>query len=653
MTQQNRQDLTWVIAGPQGSGINSSAEVYTKIMARLGYYIFSNIEYHSNIKGKHSHYRVRTANYRIRSHTESIHVLAAFDEESLWGDFFQYYPTHWGLLHLLQSHGSLIYDSETITQIAERMDRDDIQLIGLPFTQLIDSALAQFGKVGEGKKYAIMKNTVALGATLGFLQINREVAETAIRESFQAKKKAADMNVAVADQAYDYVKTYYPNALQPLPQSPELNNQIVINATKAVGIAKIRAGCGFQSYYPISPATAESGYLESKQAEYPMYIVQSEDEVAAVNMAAAATHGGVRASTSTAGPGFALMAEGIGYAAITEAPGPVICFYQRAGPSTGIPTRQEQGDLRTSLHSAQGAHPHIVLAPGDVEESVYDTFAVFNLCDRYQLPAVILYDKHIARSMTNIEPFDDASLQVDHGPRYDPEQQPFYQRYDFSQSTVTPRSIPGEAGGVFWTSSDEHQQDGHITESVANRVAMMHKRMSKLEQILNEYPESQQVACYGNPDAETAIITWGSNQGVLLDLLETQDKPCDFLLVQVRLLNPFPTRALENAVSNAQQLLCYEQNWQAELAGLIQENLLRRVQPRILKYDGRPFSYDEAFLGLQEALTTTQTRIVLANGAVRDETTWGYQQVNHMVATRKQRPKQMKTAVPLPPGYNR
>lgn len=654
MTKSERQSHTCMIAGPQGSGVNSSSEVYARILTRLGYYVFSSIEYHSNIKGKHSHFNIRCSNDTIRSHTEAIDLLAVFDEESLWGDFYQFYPTHWGLLHRVRQGGTVIYDYESLGDPGERINRPDLNLIGIPYLELIDSALAAFGKSGEGKKYAIMKNAVALGTSLGLLRVDKNVMETAVRESFQAKKKAADMNAAVADAAYEYASNYYGHQVEPLFPSPGLTNQLLINGTQSVGISKIKAGCGFQSYYPISPATAESEYLEKHQSQYPMHIIQSEDEISAVNMAASAAHGGVRASTSTSGPGFALMAEGIGYGAITEAPGPVICLYQRAGPSTGIPTRQEQGDLRTSLHSAQGAYPMIALAPGDTAEYFYDTFEIFNLCERYQVPAVMLYDKHGARSMINTEPFDVSGMTVDHGPRYDAERDGWYQRYAFDpENPVTPRAIPGEEGGVFWTTSDEHQQDGHITEATGNRMAMMDKRMSKLDMILHDYPESKQVAVYGDPAAELAVVTWGTNKGVLTDILEHGDKPCPFRLLQVRLLNPFPVEALTNALAGANSIVCYEQNWQGELAGLIQENLLQKVHHRVLKFDGRPFSYEEALAGLQQALETSDERIVLSDGAVRNENSWGYQEVQKLVEERKQRPKQPKTSAPLPPGYNR
>ncbi|MCF7805224.1 MAG: 2-oxoacid:acceptor oxidoreductase subunit alpha [Candidatus Marinimicrobia bacterium] len=654
MTNTQRLDLNWMIGGAQGSGVNSTAQLYAKLMTRLGYHVFSNIEYHSNIKGKHSNFRVRTANYPIRSHREHVDVLVALDEESLFGDFYQRYPTHRGHAGKVKSGGAIIYDSNEVPDAQDRIDDQEIRLLGIPFREILNESLEEVGKGGEGKKYSIMGNTVAFGASMALLDIPEKQMETAVREAFAGKKSLAEMNEVVARYTYNYVQDNFGDKIEPHFPSPGLENQILIKGSQAVGIAKFKAGCGFQSYYPISPATDESVYLEQHQQDFPMQIIQTEDEVSAINMAVSATHGGVRSSTSTSGPGYALMAEGMGFSAITEAPGPVVCLYQRGGPSTGIPTRQEQGDLRMALHSGQGDYPAIVLAPGDAEEYFYDTHKIFNLCDRYQVPAVLLLDKHIGRSSVSIQPFDTSDLEVDRGPRFNTGEHE-YQRYQFDGSPVSPRSIPGEEGGIFWTSSDEHQQDGHISEGIGNRMSMMHKRMSKLKLLLEEYPEDSQVKVFGNRDSDVAVISWGSNKGVLQDLLgspASENQP-DFRFIHLRLINPFPEQALQKALDGAETIIVLEQNWGAHLAGLLQEKLAKPVDVRILKFDGRPFSYDEASIGITDAIENPRERIVLTRGAIRDEETWGYEEVQNLLDERERRPRQRTPSVPLPPNYNR
>ncbi len=656
MTKKAHQEFTWVLGGPQGSGVNSSAEVYGRIMTRLGYYLFSNIEHHSNIKGKHSHFVARISNNRVRSHRDAIDMLVVLDEESLQGDFYQYYPTHRGLIHRVKPGGRVLFDTDSIKDAATHASKD-VHLLGIPFTDIIDTALTHFGKAGEGRKFSIMKNTVALGASLGLLNADKELMKKTIAEGFKAKKKAAETNAAVAECAYNYVQDAFKDHITPLFTSPNLKDQIMINGSQSAGMAKISAGCGLLAYYPISPATAECEYLEQHQEQYPMQIVQCEDEVASINIIASGAHAGVRSTTSTSGPGFALMAEGIGYAAITEAPGPVVSLYQRSGPSTGVPTRQEQGDLRMAIHNGQGDYPVIVLAPGDTKEYFYDTFEAFNLCDRYQVPAIMMFDKHGARSMMNLTPFDDSKLEIDRGSRFDKSQltaeNPIYNRYQFGDNPVSPRSIPGEEGGIFWTSSDEHHQDGHISEGVGNRMAMMHKRMAKMDLLLKEFPRDEQIKVYGNPESKFAVVTWGTTKSVLQDILESEEKPFDFKLIQIKLMNPFPKDLLNEMLSSEDTIVCCEQNWDGQLAGLLQQNMNYPIHSKILKFDGRPLAFEEAIIGLKAAYENPQERIVISDGEIRNEETWGYEEVANLVETRKNRNKQLKTPVPLPPGYNR
>src|SRR2546425_12854174 len=294
----------------------------------------------------------------------------------MFGDLNKVHPTHRGHRHEVSPGGGIVYDSSLKLQ-PESFGRDDIKLFPLPYLDLLITALKEFGKDRELSKYQVMVNTIALGASLGLVDDNFDLAAAAIREGFTGRKAAlGDMNVSAAKHGYDYAqKTFGPDALSVKLRTQRLSGQrMMIRGVQAVGIAKLKAGCGFQTYYPITPATDESEYLESHQKDYNMIVVQTEDEIAAINMATGAEHAGLRSSTSTSGPGFSLMAEGLGWAGITEAPGPVVILYQRAGPATGLPTRTEQADLRFALHAAHGEFPRIIIAPGDVVETYYDTF---------------------------------------------------------------------------------------------------------------------------------------------------------------------------------------------------------------------------------------------------------------------------------------
>jgi 2-oxoglutarate ferredoxin oxidoreductase subunit alpha len=407
-------------------------------------------------------------------------------------------------------------------------------------------------------------------------------------------------------------------------------------------IAKLKAGCHFQTYYPISPATDESVYLERNQREFDLLVVQCEDEIASINMAVGAAHMGVRSSTATSGPGFALMVEGVGFAAITEAPGPVITMYQRGGPSTGLPTRQEQGDLQFVLHPAQGDFPHVVIAPGDLNEAYQDTFSAFNWAERYQLPVIVLTDKKLAAAYITIDTLELQYPEIDRGKRFTgSEWTPVgdngeqlvrthdgnghgangagvpaaeYLRYAMTEDGISPRSRPGLPGGRFWSTTDEHDPDGHITEGVEMRMAMMHKRMGKLDLLLKAIPADQTCAIWGPADADLTVVAWGSTKGTIQDamaVLAEQGKRVNFL--QVRLMKPFPTDRVAAHLAKAKRLVLVEENFGAQLGHLIREQTGVLIDDQILKYDGRPFSEDELVRALDNVLAGAKAEPVVTS----------------------------------------
>ena len=458
-TELSRREFSWVLGGPQGGGINASAEVYAKALTRGGLHLFANIEFHSNIMGKHSYYRVTAAPLPVHSHIDDIHMLVALDQESLFGDAPErkHYPSHTGHVHQVARGGGVIYDADLKLDPA-RFGRDDINLYPIPFMELLEEALKRLGKGGQSRKYIVMRNTVALGASVGISGYDEELLFEAIRDEFKGRKaEAAEMNVEAARAAGSYARPHFrqpERRLMPLAVD-QRKRRMLIKGFQAVGIAKLKAGLGLQTYYPISPATDESVYLEAKGPRFQCTVVQCEDEIASINMAIGAAHMGVRAATSTAGPGFALMSEGFGFAAITEAPGPVVFLWQRGGPSTGLPTRTEQADLQFALHPAHGDFPHVVVAPGDIQEAFFDSFESFNWADRYQLPVVVLLEKFLASSLFTSDPIDMAGLKVDRGALYQSNGNgEGYRRHALTANGISPRSLPGMPGGIFSTTSD-------------------------------------------------------------------------------------------------------------------------------------------------------------------------------------------------------
>ena len=628
--QKNR--LTWMIGGPQGSGINASAEVFAKACSRAGLRVYANIEYHSNIMGKHSFYRVRVGDEDVRSYRERTDILVALDHETLVGDGdHRRWPTHYGHLHEVNEGGGVIYDSDI--GYAPPAERSDVRFYAVPFMEIIRAALEEVGKGDQARRYEILKNTVALGATLALCEYPFDLVADVIIGQFKGKRsEIGQLNVRAAKLAFDHVREHHDVKAFPYRLQPHADRKprLLAKGYEIIAIAKLKAGCAFQTYYPISPATDESVYLERHQRDQDLLVVQCEDEISSINMAIGAAHMGVRSATATSGPGFALMVEGIGFASITEAPGPVVTMYQRGGPSTGLPTRQEQADLQWVLHPAQGDFPHLVIAPGDLRECYQDTFSAFNWAEQYQLPVIVLTDKKLAAVYTTIDKLELKYDAIERGKRFTgSEWTPRgakgravvqqdgggngeaagreaneYLRYALTTDGISPRSRPGTPGGRYWSTSDEHDPDGHITEGVEMRVAMMHKRMGKLGLIAKAVPQDQQFALHGPADAELTVVAWGSTKGTILDAidaLEGDGRRVNFL--QCRLMRPFPAQEVERILRAAKRLVLIEENYSGQLGALVAEHTGVRIADRVLKFDGRPFSQDEIVAALRARLS--------------------------------------------------
>ena len=611
--------FTWMIGGPQGSGINSVAESFAKACIRGGLHVFANIEYHSNIKGEHSYYRLRVDSREPRSHVDWVDLLVALDRETMFGDLNKVHPTHRGHRHEVSPGGGIVYDSSLKLQ-PESFGRDDIKLFPVPYMDLLIDALKEFGKDKELSKYQLMVNTIALGASIGLVDYDFDLATEAIKEGFTGRKAAlGDLNISAARHGYDYAKKMFGQNAFPirLRKQPLGAKRMMIRGVQSIAIGKLKAGCGFQTYYPITPATDESEYLESHQPDYNMIVVQAEDEISAINMATGAAHAGLRSSTSTSGPGFSLMAEGLGWAGITEAPGPVIILWQRAGPATGLPTRTEQADLRFALHAAHGEFPRIIIAPGDVAECFYDTFDAFNYAERYQVPVIILADKFLASTYKDIPLFNTDGMKVDRGDLVQEEdlaKSPDYKRYQFTELGISPRARPGLKGGVFWTTGDEHDEYGHITEAADLRVRMMKKRMNKIQLAGQVIPNSKKATLYGPTSAPITLVGWGSTKGAILDGME--DLRADGIetnFLQVRYVNPFPTDFVQKVLSSSRLTVAVENNYSGQMAGLIRERTGIAVNSKVVKFDGRPFSQNEVYEGVKDVVRDGAKEVTLSH----------------------------------------
>ena len=647
-------DLSWMIGGPQGSGVDSSANVFARACAHGGLNVFGKREFYSNIMGEHSYFALRAHTGTVRSHVDEVNVLTTFEAETLFRHARE-----------VTDDGAIIYDAslgktklsevptiekrlaadirtyfiargvgETLDDMLAASKQRGVTLVPIPFKEILKHVADEF-QVDQLSKISRVVNMIAIGAAFGLLGFEFDAMRKALEDVFRGKAKVVGMNAAGARKAYDLARALVPEFRYRLEVVTQTAPRLFLTGSQATALGKLYGGMRFQTYYPITPASDESEYLEENEVldlnghaiasgdaknNASILVVQTEDEIAAVTMATGAALTGTRSATATSGPGFSLMMEGIGWASINEVP-LVITLYQRAGPSTGMPTRHEQGDLRFALHAGHGECPRILLASGDFEECIRDGFLAFNLAERYQMPVIHLVDKALANSYATIPVPDLSDLRIDRGPLTPPtngytKDHP-YKRFDLGNGPVSARAVLGQEGTIFWNTGDEHDELGHITEDPALRNLMMEKRFAKLDLAAKEIPEDVKLQYFGPEDADTVLVSWGSTKGPLLDALDrlwAEGAKIGYL--HVRLLNPFPTQAVTAHLKKAKRRVAVEMNFGAQLAGIVREQTGVQMTHLIVKYNGRPMSSTElydAIKGLSRRKAAKRT--VLTHGA--------------------------------------
>jgi 2-oxoglutarate ferredoxin oxidoreductase subunit alpha len=632
--------LSWMIGGPQGSGVDSGANIFSRAVAYGGLYVYGKREYHSNIKGEHSNYVVRVDSKPVLSHLDEIDFLVTFDPETLFRH-----------IHKVVPGGVLIYDvnqenisidkiptidkaankrikaflSErgvgfSVGDVVDYAKRNGILTYGVSYSKLLEE-LAERLNNPQIARMDVMINVMAVAVSLALLQYDFKFVQEAIKYVFKAKKKVADLNIESARFVYEYVLKNFVQTNYKLEAVDRSDDYILIQGYQASALGKIAGGCRFQTYYPITPASDESVYLEDNavfdlvdgEGKGSIVVVQTEDEISAITMAIGAGLAGVRASTATSGPGFSLMAEGLGWAGMNEVP-VVVTLYQRGGPSTGLPTRHSQEDLLFAVHTGHGEFPRIVYASGDIEEIFYDVAKVFNYAERYQLPVIHLIDKAMANAIMTVKKFDISKIVIDRGDFVESFNDGVYKRFKFTETGISPRARLGVENAVFWNTGDEHDEFGHITEDHEVRTMMVDKRMKKLEVALNEIPNDDKAVIYGDEDAEYVVLSWGSTKGAILEAMEKlKGEGYKLKFIQVKLLHPFPRDLVIDMLGSSKYLIDVEQNKMGQFGMILKREILRDIDYYVLKYNGRPMSLSEVYLALKLILDRKANKIQVLN----------------------------------------
>jgi 2-oxoglutarate ferredoxin oxidoreductase subunit alpha len=572
-------DYTIKIGGEAGQGIQTIGDALGRVFARAGFHVFTDQDYESRIRGGHNFYRIRLADRPITAPREEIDIIVALDRESIGQHGAE-----------LNKRGQIIYDSETLKE-----KHDGPEFLDIPFTKL---AMEHGGD-------RIMANTVATGAVLGMLGMELTLLLDLIEATFKRKGEhviAANRNAALA--GHDHArKACLKCSFSVTPDKKELK-RMLMGGVEAIALGALASGVKFYSAYPMTPSTGIMNYLAGNEKEYGLVVEQAEDEISAINMALGASFAGVRAMTGTSGGGFALMVEGVSLAGMTETP-LVVALGQRPGPATGFPTRTEQGELEFLLHAGHGEFPRFIFAPGSPEQAFFLTNKAFDLTEKYQVPAFILFDTFLSDSQWTYQGFDLGRIRnTDYRLRGDAfAALPGYKRHAYTESGVSPLGVPGDAKHVVVTDSDEHDEDGHIVEDAETRIKMVEKRL--LRKLPAMSGDVSPPFLYGDHRPDIVVTGWGSLYGPLREAVDELAGSYGIAMLHFSELFPFPgTERFDYLLllRQARLTICVEHNATGQFARLTRTETGFEFHAHLHKYDGRPFTREELVRELKKKI---------------------------------------------------
>jgi 2-oxoglutarate ferredoxin oxidoreductase subunit alpha len=580
-----RQSFTVGIGGAAGQGVATPGDIFAKIFSRRGLHVNAYNAYQSIIRGGHTFLMIRTGPDPVTNMGDRLDLLIALNQDTM--------DRH---LSLLTAGGACLYNAD---QIKPGTPAAGVQLCPMPVSTLADIS-----------KNKVAQNTLALGAAVSMMGIGFPALEVALAEQFGKKDQAViDENVNVARAGYDYASKNFKPFAWPLPMTD--TKYAVLSGNSALAMGGAAAGVKFYCAYPMSPSTGVLHWMASHARKAGIVVRQVEDEIGVINMAIGAAQAGVRSMCATSGGGFALMSEGLGLSAQAEIP-VVVIDCQRAGPSTGVPTKTEQGDLWQMLGAAFGDYPRVIAAPLDIGDCFKLMPEIFNLVDRFQCPGIVLCDLLLSEGRLSVDP-QDLNFQpfVDRGGLIISNGEPHeeYKRYLITESGVSPRAIPGIPGFTHVVSSDEHDENGVLISdeytNAAKRRAMMEKRMRKVDGIEKSVPPPQLV---GPANADVTLIGWGSTWGVIEEAIELlRDQGISANQLQIRWLVPLHGDAIVKILKESRHTIIVENNFSGQFARYLRSETSFVPNGHIRKYDGEPFMPHHIVEAVKEQLAGNTT----------------------------------------------
>lgn len=571
--------LSLKIVGAQGQGVNSVGEMCAKGLKRSGYCVFGYREYVSLIKGGHSSYQLDVSAAPVRSSATKVDVVVTFNHHGIEKN-----------LRDLKKGGILLHQTpqwkfrkkEDEAYVAEQ----GIRVLYLPTEEILRTIKAK----------PILGNVLITAVVWSLLGQKQEQLHELVREQFGHKKDLLELNFTCIAEGFAACQQIAPGlSLKPPSPDPKWQNCLLLTGSQAMGLGIIHAGCRVFAGYPMTPASPILTFIADMQNETGMAVKQAEDEITAAQMVVGAMHMGARAITATSGGGFDLMTETLSLTGVTETPA-VFILAQRPGPGTGLPTWTAQGDLPLAIGSGHGEFPRLVVSASDSQD-VFDLLPeAFNYAEEYQIPVIVLTDKHLGEALFTQKAFDQSRAVLKRGKliteKAELRKLQSSDRYDPSvPDGISRRWLPGSEAATYCAQGYEHASDGSFDETSGNAKQQMEKRLKKVTALKAALPEPVYV---GPKNPETVIVSWGSNRGVILDVLESDElkgKSIGYLHYQY--LWPLRTEAFEMLSRTARRTLFVECNHEGQLASLLKRASGRDETQTILKYDGRPFFYDE------------------------------------------------------------
>ena len=607
------EELVWRIAGGSGDGIDSTSQNFAKALMRSGLHVFTHRHYPSRIRGGHTYVEVRAAAHPVRSRGDGYNVLLALgdsfarneQEGAVYGNE-QVKPLSENLDELREG-GVIVYDeglldTADVPNFDERVEENDWNVYPVDLRGM-----------AREKGREVMRNTAGVGFICALLEYELDEIEQLMSERMSGD--VLETNLEILEDAYDSAADVEFTHDVRMPEGEHDEEQVLVSGSNGIVFGAIDEGCRFIAGYPMTPWTEAFTLMSQYLPDLGGVSEQVEDEIAAASLAIGASHAGVKAMSGSSGGGFALMSEPLGLAEMTETP-VVLLEAMRAGPSTGMPTKPEQADLEHVLYTSQGDSNRVVFAPGNAVEAYEQTRDAFRFAYEYHLPAIVLYDQKLSGELVNVpasafdrEPNPDPgnTLSEDEIAEAAHHHSGKFERYlHDTERGSSPRSIPGQTGGRFLASGNEHWPTGHIAEDPDNRVAQVHRRLSKLTNIREELdergPEASNQSYHGPEDAEYGIMTWGSQQGTVEEAVgRLNDAGHSVKSLSVSDLMPFAEAEVTEFLESVESCLVVEMNASAQFKRHVQGRL-GRFGPKmssLLKYNGNPFEPREIVEGFE------------------------------------------------------